>query len=97
MAKIHHIEIHPGHPKDGKFHGATVEHHHEREYSHSSGRGLTMGETPEEEKHMFGEQDGHEMLAHLANHLHISETGHGEKDSEAEDAEEVTGAHERDV
>jgi len=34
--KLHHIEIHISDPRDGKFHGAEVQHHFEREVAHGS-------------------------------------------------------------
>lgn len=70
--KLHHLEIHPGSPNDGKFHGATVEHHFEREMGHNSARGMYMDDPPTE-KHMFGDDQGHDMLAHIANHMAIPE------------------------
>ena len=77
MAKeLHHIEIHLSDPRDGKFHGAAVEHHFEREVAHGSARGMYMGDTPEPEKYHFGEHEGPDMLAHVANHMGVKEPEH---------------------
>lgn len=40
----------------------------------------------EPEHHVFGADEGHDMLAHIANHLNIPEPGEGE--TEEEDAKE---------
>lgn len=85
---MHHMEIHLSHPKDGKFHGAEVQIHHEREMGHSSKHGLYMGGTPEPDKKHFGETEGHDLIAHIANHLNIPEedaAGEGAEDGEDEE------------
>ena len=62
---IEHIRIVPA--ENG---GHTVEHHYKAAPSHSSKMGMGMHYT-EPEHHVFGKEDGHEMLAHVANHLQI--------------------------
>ena len=86
--KIQHMEIHLAHPHDGKFHGAVVEHHFERTPAHTAGRGVFMSEAHEPEKHTFGEGDGHEMLAHIANNANVSEQG-ADAESDSEDQGEA--------
>lgn len=71
MAKqIRRMEIEPA---DGKgFAGATIRHHFKESPQHSPGRGVTMAYQEPEHK-VFGASEGHEMLAHIANHLEIPE------------------------
>lgn len=69
MAKmLHHIEIHPA--ENG---GHTVSHHY-REMSRDpkAHSGVSMMHH-EPETHVFGKEEGHDMLAHVANHLKIAE------------------------
>lgn len=94
MAKeIRRIEVEPA--ENG---GHTVTHHFKEEkvkdrHAHS---GISMGYT-EPEHHVFGKDEGHAMLAHIANHLQIPEPG-GEKEREKEvtddDHEEEDGSNE---
>lgn len=80
MGSIERMEIRPGTTK-GKFAGATVMHHMKSMPSHSSKMGMGM-EYREPESHIFGASEGHEMLAHIANHMNIEEgsLGKSEKD-----------------
>jgi hypothetical protein len=84
MAKeLSRIEIEPA--ENG---GHTVTHHHKEaarkdSKSHS---GVSMV-YHEPEHHVFGKDEGHEMLAHIANHLEIPEPK-GEKEREAEDTDD---------
>lgn len=64
---IRRIEIEPA--ENG---GHTVTHHFKETPHHSSKHGIGMSYT-EPEHHVFGPEEGHEMLAHVANHLHIPE------------------------
>ena len=66
---IDHIRVEPGESKDGKFAGATVHHH----FKYSASRNGAVMSSPEPEHHIFGKDEGHEMLAHLANQLKIAE------------------------
>jgi len=77
MAEKHHkirrIEIEPA--ENG---GHTVTHHFKESPTHSSKSGL--GSTyVEPEHHVFGPEQGHEMLAHVANHLEIPEPKDGDE------------------
>lgn len=84
--KMHHIEIHPA--ENG---GHTVQHHfhHEMRRSGSAHSGMMMDQ-PEAEHHVFGPDEGHEMLAHVANHLHIPTEGKkGRKDEEEDERDEA--------
>lgn len=63
MAEIRRIEIEPS--DNG---GHTVTHH----FKDTPGKGLSSTYHASE-SHVFGEQEGHEMLAHVANHLKIAE------------------------
>ena len=67
--KLHHIEIHPAENK-----GHTVTHHF-----HSGD-----GNYHEPKEHVFSEDEGHEMLAHVANHLHIPAEFKKEEEAEGE-------------
>ena len=73
MAKkeIHHIEIEPA--ENG---GHTVTHHFHP--IRTEGRFGIQEHYMEPERHVFGEDEGHEMLAHIANHLAIPEVAEGE-------------------
>ena len=62
---IRRIEIEPA--ANG---GHTVTHHYKESVTHSKKNGL-MPRYEEPEQHVFGEGEGHEMLAHVANHLKI--------------------------
>lgn len=85
--KEHHevsrIEIEPS--ENG---GHTVTHHKKPKMSRDRGAhsGMSMG-YEEPEKHVFGKGEGHEMLAHVANHLGI-EAGEGEGDEEGQEEED---------
>lgn len=85
MAKvIRRIEIEPA--ENG---GHTVSHHYKesakRDGKSHSGMAMMM---PEPEHHVFGKDEGHEMLAHIANHLGIAEPK--DKAEEHEEEEEET-------
>lgn len=68
MAKeIRRIEIEPA--ENG---GHTVTHHYKEQVKR--GRHGESHHYVEPEKHVFGPEEGHEMLAHVANHLAIPET-----------------------
>ena len=64
---IRRIEIEPS--ENG---GHTVTHHYKEMPTHSSKEGVSMRYT-EPEHHVFGKEEGHDMLAHVANHLKIAE------------------------
>ena len=82
--QIREIRVTPADPKDGKFHGATVEHHFKDVPVHSSKSGMGSRYV-EPETHVFGETEGHHMLAHLANHLNVPEPAEAEdKDEDGE-------------
>ena len=72
--KIRRMEIEPA--ENG---GHTITHHFKESPTHSSKSGMGMSYT-EPERHVFGPEDGHEMLAHVANALAIPEM---EEDAEA--------------
>ena len=80
--KLHHIEIHPA--ENG---GHTVQHHYKEEMSRSrdAHAGMMMRHV-EPEHHVFGPDEGHEMLAHVANHLNVPVEGKkGREDEEMDD------------
>jgi hypothetical protein len=81
MKEVEHIHIEHADGKKGEFHGASVHVHpapHRREGRHG------IVETPMEPEHrIFGEHEGHDMLAHIANHLSIPEVEE-EKEGEGE-------------
>jgi len=86
MAKHHLLKIEIKPAENG---GHTVTHHMEakmgRDHKSHSGMGYMP---PEEEHHVFGKHEGHHMLAHVANHLGISEKPempHEEEESERSD------------
>jgi hypothetical protein len=56
--------------------GHTVTHH----YREAVGKGGMSGSYQEPEQHVFGANEGHEMLAHVANHLEIPEMEDDEED-----------------
>lgn len=64
---IRRMEIEPA--ENG---GHMVTHHLKDKPVHSSKVGMGMA-YQEPEKHVFGPEQGHEMLAHIANHLAIPE------------------------
>ena len=65
--EIHRIEIEPA--ENG---GHTVTHHFKP--TEKPGKGLSYDyDRPRSETHVFGKGEGHEMLAHVANHLQIPE------------------------
>lgn len=71
--EIRRIEIEPA--ENG---GHTVTHHYkpmQRESKHG-----VMENYVEPEQHVFGADEGHEMLAHVANHLEIPEMEEGDED-----------------
>ena len=85
--KLDEIRIKPADPKDGKFHGMTVEHHFKAAPMHSSKSGMGSRYV-EPESHVFGVTEGHHALAHLANHLHIpAESPEEREGGEDEDGE----------
>ncbi len=71
--EIRRIEIEPA--ENG---GHTVTHHY-REIQRDGKHGMVSNYI-EPEHHVFGPEDGHEMLAHVANHLEIPEDEGGQKD-----------------
>lgn len=64
MAKIRRIEIEPA--ENG---GHTVTHH----FQPASGKGFMTGSHKEPQAHVFGANEGHAMLVHVANTLDIPE------------------------
>lgn len=83
--KMRRMEIEPS--ENG---GHTVTHHYKEEMrpNSKSHTGVMMGGS-EPEHHVFGAHEGHEMLAHVANHLQIAEpTEVGEGEAEEEGQEE---------
>lgn len=77
--KLRSIEIEPA--ENG---GHTVTHRYREQPTHSSKNGMGMAYV-EPESHVFGPDEGHKMLAHVANHLEIPETeGGGKEEYEAE-------------
>lgn len=70
---IRRMEIEPA--ENG---GHTVTHHFKETPTHSSRSGMGMAYT-EPEQHVFGPKEGHEMLAHVANHLSIPEMAQEEE------------------
>lgn len=67
--------------------GGHIVTHHEREKpikNRSSHSGMSMGYS-EPKRHAFGKEEGHEMLAHVANHLGIKELAEDEKDEHDND------------
>jgi hypothetical protein len=76
------MEIEPAESDGGKFKGASIRHSFKEQPTHSSKMGMQMA-YQEPEMHSFGEGEGHEMLAHIANHLGIAEG----KEQEAPEAQ----------
>lgn len=73
--KLRSIEIEPA--ENG---GHTVTHRYREQPTHSGKSGMSMSYV-EPEQHVFGPEDGHKMLAHVANHLKIKEIeGEAEKE-----------------
>lgn len=90
MKKVAGILIEPAEGEGKGFNGAVVHvHHHpnEREGKHG------MVSTPIEPDHkMFGATEGHDLLAHVANHLAIPEMDeHEAVDDEEEESKESKG------
>lgn len=84
--KLVRMEIEPA--ENG---GHTVRHHYKEEMRRDSRShaGIMVGHS-EPEHHVFGPHEGHEMLAHVANHLHIPEqdaAGEGEQEEEGQGSE----------
>jgi hypothetical protein len=87
MGSIERMEIRPA--ENG---GHVVTHHMKAKMARDSKShsGMAMGYS-EPETHVFGKDEGHEMLAHVANHLHIKEMakeesgGAGEQETEEGD------------
>lgn len=79
--KLKSIEITPS--ANG---GHTVTHHYKEEMHRNSRAHSGVSMYVEPEHHTFGEDEGHEMLAHVANHLKIAE--HKPKRHEDEDMDE---------
>jgi hypothetical protein len=75
---IRRMEIEPA--ENG---GHMVTHHMKEMPQHSSKMGMSMA-YQEPEKHVFGPDEGHEMLAHIANHLSIPERGEADEPEEDE-------------
>lgn len=80
---IRRMEIEPA--ENG---GHMVTHSFKDMPSHSTKNGMSMA-YQEPEKHVFGANQGHEMLAHIANHLSIPE-GKQMESVEAESKEETS-------
>lgn len=78
---LRHVEIEPA--ANG---GHTVRHHYKEQPTHSSKMGMSSRYV-EPESFTFGPEQGHEMLAHVANHLHIP----AEKPEEREGGEDEDG------
>lgn len=74
--KIRSIEIEPA--ENG---GHTVTHRYKESHTHSSKQGIGV-QYHEPEQHVFGPSEGHEMLAHVANHLAIPEPKEAEGEEE---------------
>lgn len=81
VKKLHHMEIHPAH--NG---GHTVKHfmEHSMKRDGKSHSGISYL-PPEEEHHVFAEHEGHEMLAHIANHLDIPSMPREEEEPDRSD------------
>ena len=81
------IEIEPS--ENG---GHTVTHHLRPKMTKSrdAHSGMAMG-YQEPEKHVFGADEGHEMLAHVANHLGIPEGKLGAEEKDEVDNEDGVG------
>jgi hypothetical protein len=84
MHSIERMEIRPA--ENG---GHVVTHHMKSKPMHSSKMGMGM-QYQEPETHVFGAGEGHEMLAHVANHLDIAEMH--EEESDDKDNDDGVGA-----
>jgi hypothetical protein len=82
--KLIRMEIEPA--ENG---GHTVTHHYKEEMKRDakSHAGISMG-YQEPERHVFGGDDGHGMLAHVATHLGI-DAGEGEASEEGQESEDA--------
>ena len=78
--EIRRIEIEPA--ENG---GHTVTHHY-KEMQREGKHGIQSSYV-EPEHHVFGPEDGHEMLAHVANHLEIPEREGTPEDEETPEME----------
>jgi hypothetical protein len=89
---IRRMEIEPA--ENG---GHMVTHHFKEMPTHSGKIGMGMA-YQEPEKHVFGENEGHAMLAHIANHLAIPESMGEKKEEMAPEKEsaEETGGYDAD-
>jgi hypothetical protein len=81
MGTIERMEIKPA--ENG---GHVVTHHMKPKMGRDSKAhsGMAMGYS-EPETHVFGKDEGHEMLAHVANHLSIPELHESESDEKDND------------
>jgi len=77
--KLHHVEIEPVKGENG---GHVVTHHY-----HSDGMAYHKPET-----HIFGKEDGPELMAHLQKHLKIQ--GEAQAEEKAEPENEMEAASE---
>lgn len=95
MAKqMHRMEIIPAEGGHEAFKGATVMHHmREMARNNKAHSGVSMGYS-EPESHVFGESEGHKMLAHIAEHLHISTKAPESQGEPAQETEEPEGEEE---
>lgn len=80
--KLRRMEIEPS--ENG---GHTVTHHMKEKPAHSTKHGMMPGAYHEPERHVFGKEEGHEMLEHVASHLGI-EAGTGEGREEGQEEED---------
>ena len=62
---------------------------HEYKEAQREGKHGLVSSYVEPEKHVFGADEGHEMLAHVANHLNVPESEDGEKESDETPAMEA--------
>lgn len=86
--KLMRMEIEPAEGGHEEFKGATVKHHmQEMRRDGKSHSGVSMM-YHEPESHPFGESEGHEMLAHIANHLKIAEPSEEKGNEEASEGSE---------
>lgn len=81
-SKIRRIEIEPS--ENG---GHTVTHHLKEKPMHSTKHGMIGSGYQEPERHVFGKEEGHEMIAHVAEHLGIN-AGRGEAGEKDQDEED---------
>jgi hypothetical protein len=66
---------------------------HEYAPSQREGRHGMIASYVEPEKHVFGANEGHAMLAHVANHLNIPESEEGQKEEDGETPEMEAKSH----